>query len=188
MDNSELTPSALVLPYFAYGSNMSESQMRDRRVPFTSRRAAHLPGYRLAFNKHSISIASPMTGVGNILVDPESTVHGIFYEGTTELSFSQLDIYECVQDAHYYRKVIEVLVNDDDDGGGDVDKASSENGMTSRQKLRTVRAVTYIACDDRVGDPANMRPTRAYLARLLQGEDLLPKWYVDVLRAVKCVD
>lgn len=94
------TPNALArdhlrrmrTPYFAYGSNMDEQDMRRRCPGSRPLGSARLDGHRLAFTRRSIRSA---TGVADVLPTPGHTVWGALYE-LDEDEFEVLDRKEGV--------------------------------------------------------------------------------------------
>ena len=151
--------------YFAYGSNMSAARLVDERlgpegIAAGERVAGRLDGWRLAFNKRART--PPGAGAGNIVPTEGGFVHGTLNMLPPE-GFDILDRYEGVAEGHYERRVVSILRADTD---------------------ATVEAITYVAL--RVGE--GLRPTRAYLAHLLEGRDLLPADYWAWLSAMPTLD
>jgi gamma-glutamylcyclotransferase (GGCT)/AIG2-like uncharacterized protein YtfP len=95
-------------PYFAYGSNMDTSQMRDRCPHSRWREDAELDGYRFIINSH---------GVATIVQDDSSTVYGLLWE-TTDEDEKSLDVYEGVKYGLYSKEYVRVRA-----GNGKVVKA-----------------------------------------------------------------
>ena len=150
--------------YFAYGSNMDAARLFDERlvpegIPAGERIAGRLDGWRLAFNKRVRIPAG--SGAGNIV---RITVEGAAVFGTLnwlpEAGFVVLDRYEGVAAGHYERRTVAV---------------------TRLDSAEPVEAITYVAL--LTGE--ELRPTRAYLAHLLAGRDLLPADYVRWLVATE---
>jgi len=86
--------------YYAYGSNMSEQRMLDRKISFFSRKFGILKDYKLVFNKisksnNNISFANIVESVGDI-------VEGVIYE-INEDDIKKLDKFEGYP-IHYIRK------------------------------------------------------------------------------------
>lgn len=153
--------------YFAYGSNMDAARLFDERlapegVPAGERIAGRLDGWRLAFDKRARAPAG--AGVGNIV---PVAAEGAAVFGTlnwiSEAGLAVLDRYEGVAVGHYERRTVAVIRLDDG---------------------AAVEAIAYVAL--LTGE--NLRPTRAYLAHLLAGRDLLPAAYVRWLAATETVD
>jgi len=77
--------------YFAYGSNLSEDQMRMRCPGSRLLGNARLPGYSLAFTAYSKRREG---GVADIIESPLSSVWGLVYELTDD-DLNALDGFEC---------------------------------------------------------------------------------------------
>jgi len=90
--------------YFAYGSNMDETQMGKRCSDSQLEGKALLPGYRLVFNRESSGWGC---GVADIVLDDQTEVWGLLYE-VTDNDLKQLDYYEGAPKL-YVRKKIKVL-------------------------------------------------------------------------------
>ena len=151
--------------YFAYGSNMSAARLFDERlrpegVPAGERVGARLDGWQLAFNKRAR--VPPGAGAGNIVPVAGSVVHGTLNLLSAK-GFEILDRYEGVAGGHYERRIVPVVRADTD---------------------VEVDAITYVALH--VGE--RLRPTRAYLAHLLAGRNLLPADYHTWLAATATFD
>ncbi|MFO1162937.1 MAG: gamma-glutamylcyclotransferase [Reyranellaceae bacterium] len=151
--------------YFAYGSNMNAKRLFDDRlvpegVPAGARIAGRLDGWRLAFNKRARAPVG--SGAGNIVMAAGESVYGTL-NWLPEAGFVVLDRYEGVAGGHYERRTVAVSPLD---GGAPVE------------------AITYVA----LLTAENLRPTRAYLAHLLAGHDLLPAEYCRRLAATQTLD
>ena len=150
--------------YFAYGSNMSAARMDERLCPrgvaMGRRVGGRLDGWQLTFDK--VARAPVGAGAGNIVRADNGIVHGTLNE-LPAAGFEVLDIFEGVADGHYERRIVPVL--------------RADTGAT-------VEAITYVAL--KVGQ--GLKPTRAYLAHLLAGRDLLPAEYWDRLKATPTFD
>ncbi len=151
--------------YFAYGSNMSAARLFEERlvpegIPAGERIAGRLDGWQLAFNKRARHPAG--SGAGNIVVSEGGSVFGTLNR-LPEAGFVVLDRYEGVAGGHYERRSVAV--------------ARLDTG-------EILEAITYVAL--LTGE--DLRPTRAYLAHLLAGEDLLPADYFRRLAATPTVD
>jgi len=85
--------------YFAYGSNLRELRMKERKVTYTARIKGLLHGYELVFNKK----AGGKEGYGyaNIQKREGATVKGALYAVTAE-AISMLDQFEGYPN-HYTR-------------------------------------------------------------------------------------
>lgn len=82
--------------YFAYGSNLDESQMRFRCPESGFLSKACLKGYRLDFTRYS---SGWNCGVADIVQNEGSEVWGLVYEITAS-DFEKLDGYEAYPDAY----------------------------------------------------------------------------------------
>ena len=95
--------SNATLWYFAYGSNMSRTQLRQRAGEPAEEKLARLENFELNFDK----IARGGTGTGNIAAADGGVVYGVLYR-MTEQQLKQLDRYEGVPE-HYRRSEVNVL-------------------------------------------------------------------------------
>lgn len=86
--------------YYAYGSNMSEQRMLDRKIRFFSRKFGILKDYRLVFNK--ISKSNNNISFANIVESIGDFVEGVIYE-INEYDIKKLDKFEGYP-LHYTRK------------------------------------------------------------------------------------
>lgn len=93
--------------YFAYGSNMDQTQMAERCPKVVLIGSARLIGYRLAF-----TIFSPKRNCGcaDILMSSQDEVHGLLYSVTSK-EMEALDRFE--GHPNHYRQ-IQVTVNTQD--------------------------------------------------------------------------
>lgn len=154
--------------YFAYGSNMDANRLFGERleregVVRGQRVGGRLAGWRLVFDKKVTRVgALPGAGVGNIVAAPGDVVYGTL-NALPPKGFEVLDVHEGVAGGHYERRTVPVTCNDTGE---------------------TVEATTYVALKVGIG----LRPTRAYLACLLAGRDLLPVDYWERLRATPTLD
>lgn len=151
--------------YFAYGSNMNalrlfEERLKPEGAAARERIAGRLDGWRLAFNKPVRT--PPGAGAGNIVAAPGEVVHGTL-NFLPAKGLDVLDHYEGAVGGHYERRTVQVVRGD--------------TGAT-------VDAVTYVA----MLVTAELRPTRAYLAHLLAGRDLLPEDYCRWLGETPTID
>ncbi len=151
--------------YFAYGSNMNPARLIDDRlgvegVPVARRICGRLDGWRLVFNKRAR--APEGAGAGNVMPSPGAVVYGTL-NAMPRRGLDVLDRWEGVAGGHYERRTVDV--------------ARIDTGQI-------VSATTYVAL--LVGE--GLMPTRAYLAHLLAGRDLLPADYCSTLAATLTVD
>ncbi len=89
--------------YFAYASNMSSAQMKQRAGDWAEEKLARLEGYELNFDK----ISRGGTGTGNMVRAEGKTVWGVLYR-LTEQQLRALDRFESVPE-HYRRIEVNVL-------------------------------------------------------------------------------
>ncbi|MBV6513751.1 MAG: gamma-glutamylcyclotransferase [Ignavibacteriales bacterium] len=144
--------------YFAYGSNMDESQMRSKKVAFTKREKAILYGYSMSFSKKTTN------GSGRATILPserESFVEGVLYE-IDERDLEKLDKPERYP-THYSR--IEVTVS------------CAENP--------SVKAIAYQANPQFVQD--GLKPMQGYLESLLAAKPFLSEDYYQKLASAEYI-
>ncbi len=151
--------------YFAYGSNMDaarlfEGRLKPAGVAWGDRLGGRLEGWRLTFDKQART--PPGAGAGNIVPAVGAAVHGTLNALPPE-GFDVLDAHEGVAGGHYERRAVPVV--------------RADNG-------EMVEAIAYVALKVAQG----LKPTRAYLAFLLAGRDLLPTDYWERLQATPTVD
>src|SRR3989338_1234302 len=103
--------------YFAYGSNMSTKQVRERGIKPKRSFVAELRRHKLDFNKQG----SDGSGKANVERDESNKVLGVVFE-ITQSDLAELDRYEGAP-THYGRKNVTVI---------------SEEG-------ESCRAITYVA-------------------------------------------
>ena len=130
--------------YFAYGSNMSETRIKERDVDYSDRIKGKLKGYKLVFNKRSKKY--PHQGFANVMLQEATIVRGVLYR-TDEASLGHLDHFEGYPE-HYTRQILPIDTLD--------------NGQ--------VDAVVYLAQPEHLAE--NLEVTSDYLDLLLQGKDL----------------
>jgi gamma-glutamylcyclotransferase (GGCT)/AIG2-like uncharacterized protein YtfP len=96
------------MKYFAYGSNMSESNLRYRNVNYSNRRKAILKNYKFIINK--ISYKDPTIGFANVIPCENSNVEGIIYDVEPQ-EIIKLDKFEGFP--KHYGKINEYVYVDD---------------------------------------------------------------------------
>ena len=151
------------LHYFAYGSNMSLAQMRERCPESTAVGTGWLADHALVFPRYSTRRQS---GAASIWPRPGATVWGVIYE-TTEADLARLDVFEGYRtgrpeaENNYNRAIVSV----------------------TRRDTEPLACVTYIARPEAEHVP----PSHDYLRTILTGaiENALPDHYVQALRAVE---
>ena len=141
----------LDLWYFAYGSNMNQQRMIDRKVGFTDRQVAKLDGYKFKLN---MSLGEGFTAANICQTDGEH-VYGVLYR-CNEKGLSTLDIFEEVDNGLYERRKVFVELSDG----------------------TKAEATTYVAL---VTDDSLHKVSAHYLHHILEGRDILPNEYVEWL-------
>ncbi|MCP5179672.1 MAG: gamma-glutamylcyclotransferase [Pseudomonadales bacterium] len=146
--------------YFAYGSNMNTARVRERGLVVVAVMAARLPSYELLFDK----VARDHAHIGHANIAPAhgSTVEGVLYELASEVEILKMDRFESTP-VNYSREVVAV--------------------QTAEGPLA---AWTYIA--NRAVRHSGRRPSRAYVAHLLEGAPYLSPDYLARLRALEVHD
>ena len=146
--------------YFAYGSNMDRTQMRERCAGAQLLCKAMLPDYELQFTRTSKKLNG---GVADILPAQGTIVWGVVYHLEAE-DRDRLDKKEGVPVGAYRHESITVLAD------GDLG--------------RRLKVFTYVVCSKESPRP---KPTTAYLERLFTGAEdgQLPASYIELLRAVE---
>jgi len=135
--------------------------MEDRNIEFESRVLGEIRGYKLVFNKRAYS---GHQGYANIIPSPSDSVFGVLYALPSKKLLVRMDSYEGVPN-HYYRESFTV-----------------KNHATGLE----VVATTYIAHPDAISD--DLLPSKEYLGFLLDGKDVLPLDYVNLLEQHKTCD
>ena len=149
--------------YFAYGSNMNVQIMKEWGIAFSTRYAAHLFCYHLAFNK--VAKDNPQEGKANIVPDDSGLVEGALYD-IDKASLPKLDKKEGYS-GHYFKIPIKVTLPSDG---------------------QEVCAITYIANPDKIRDSDGLKPTKKYMNHLLAGEDILSPGYFKRLQDEETLD
>lgn len=153
--------------YFAYGSNMDPTQMRERCAGSRARGAGFLSGYRLAFPRWS---PRRMHAVASIVAGPGEGVWGVLYDMTAE-DWTCLHPFEGhVAEGH-------------PDNGYDLIPVEVQSGE------EVVLARTYIAMPDASRPDVGLTSV-GYRQQLIDGAVAheLPADYVAMLRAVPTFD
>ncbi len=73
--------------YFGYGSNMNETRVIKREMPFTQILGGTLHNYQLAFNKRSVKY--PGAASANVVEAKGSHVQGVLYKLRVKMRFSR---------------------------------------------------------------------------------------------------
>ena len=122
--------------YFAYGSNMDETQMKNRCPRRPARRKAELCNYTLAFTIYS---PERKCGCADIVPNPTRSVWGLLYPVTPK-DLEALDAYEGTP-VHYRRISVAVV-------------SESETKKTAETYEIVSKAITF------------QKPSRDYLEKL----------------------
>ena len=147
--------------YFAYGSNMWRTQMRERCPDHELIGKAVLPGYALCFPR-----SSPIRncGVAGIVETPEAQVWGVVYRLHDEdlAALDKREGFDPRKPAHvnrYNRKTVRVLMDGE-----------------------TLDCLTYLARKE----PGQHLPNDEYMAAIITGavENGLPEEYIRQLRSI----
>lgn len=147
--------------YFAYGSNLLESELRKNAAQAISKGVAYLPGFRLAFTKHS---ETRRGDAASITPEAGATVWGFIYEVNDE----ELESLRARESGYTEVQISPNLVPDDG-------------------TARTVEALTFVnerRCERQCG------PRRAYLDLILAGaqQRKLPVQYIRWLQSIPVSD
>lgn len=94
--------------HFGYGSNMSESYMRQYTPSLKYVMNAQLPNFEIQFRKYSKNMGG---GISSIIEKPGGMVYGVLYYITKE-EMDALDILEDVPLGIYKRETFQVLGDD----------------------------------------------------------------------------
>jgi gamma-glutamylcyclotransferase len=141
------------MKYFSYGSNMSESNLKNRGVIFSNKQKGILRGYQFIINKKSYK--DPTIGFANIIPNINSFVEGVLYD-VDPSEITKLDIFEGFP-KHYNK--ISVYVN--------VDGFFEESIVYIAQKEWT--------------SPIELKTTEEYKNKILEGKENLSEKYFDFL-------
>jgi gamma-glutamylcyclotransferase (GGCT)/AIG2-like uncharacterized protein YtfP len=143
--------------YFAYGSNMSETQMMERCPYSKPVGVAVLKNYALAFTGYSSKRAS---AVADVIEDSQGEVWGILFE-LTDTDVSLLDKFEGYPTRYQKIKVSVLLQNNCCD------------------TIKPIEAFTYVI----VHKKKQKGPTNAYLNILINAavKHHFPEWYQKVI-------
>jgi gamma-glutamylcyclotransferase len=145
--------------YFAYGSNMDGTRMRERGVTVHGAQRATLAGYKLVFNVSSGD--DDGLGYANIIENgPDSIVEGVLYD-IGELDIHKLDAAEDWPRC-YVKRIVRVTAHED--------------GQTE--------AVTYVG--SRTAD--GLAPSKEYLDHLIAGGAFLSPDYRRRLQMIRTLD
>jgi gamma-glutamylcyclotransferase len=146
--------------YFAYGSNMDWSRMRERcsRAQFLFK--ALLPEHEIEFTRFS---STNKCGTADLTPTSGKSVWGVVYHIETN-DGEELDKKEGVPIKAYRRQNVTI--------------------QAEGEPARIIEAFTYVVCSKELPRP---KPSKTYLQHLLDGAEKwqLPDSYVKILRAVE---
>lgn len=163
------------LLYFAFGSNLSSTQMRSRCPGAKAVGLAFLPGYDFIINERGFANVIPRsdTSASTSTTAEDGGVYGVLYQLASTTEKERLDRYEGVPKA-YEDLVLEVQ-----------QLSSGDSSSNTTSSAAMVRALVYVD-RQRVGPAA---PRAEYIVRMNAGiseavaEWGLPRDYVrDVMR------
>jgi hypothetical protein len=166
----------VVVCYFAYGSNMNPSRVRERGIDFRSAVGARLSGFALAFDKSSKQHAG--LGHANLLFAPGSTVEGVLYSLESATEITKMDPFESTP-INYSREVVQVQCLE---ASQDIHAATS--GAIGDGPSGLVSSWTYFA-NAAVRKPG-LLPPRSYMNHLLEGRPFLSPDYYHWLTQWPC--
>ena len=95
--------------HFGYGSNMSESYMRQYTPSLKYVMNAQLPNFEIQFRKYSNNMGG---GISSIIEKPGGMIYGVMYY-IPKKEMDELDILEDVPLGIYKRETFQVLGEDD---------------------------------------------------------------------------
>lgn len=145
--------------YFAYGSNMDQSRVRERGLKTAGDCVgAELRNFELKFNKRSRK--SPNSGHANIVPKFGSKVEGVLYSLASSREIQKMDTFEYAP-IDYRRELVFVRV-----------------------ASRLVLSWTYIANESAIDD--SLRPPPWYIEHLLAGRIFLSPAYIAFIESVEC--
>ena len=145
--------------YFAYGSNMNATRVRQRQMGFEDAFPGQLAGYRIAFNKRSLKY--PGAGAANVMVSRGEKTEGVVYRLTEPGQITKMDTFEGYP-RHYDRRMLSI-----------------------ETRYGKITAWVYIANATFVAE--GLKPARWYLNHLLLGREYLSTAYFDVLSRTPCL-
>jgi hypothetical protein len=162
--------------YFAYGSNMNPSRVRERGIAFHSAVGARLSGFALAFDKSSKDHAG--VGHANLAFAPGSSVEGVLYWLESAAEITKMDPFESTP-INYSREVVRVqLVAESQD------THATDSGLNGDGSSGLVSSWTYFA-NAAVRKPG-LVPARSYMNHLLAGRPFLSRDYYRRLAEWPC--
>ena len=110
--------------HFGYGSNMSESYMRQYTPSLKYVMNAQLPNFEIQFRKYSNNMGG---GISSIIEKPGGMVYGVMYY-INQKRMDELDILEDVPLGIYKRETFQVLGEDGKWYGADLYRVTEPKG------------------------------------------------------------
>ena len=110
--------------YFAYGSNLLITYIREYCPSATFMMRAFLPNYEIQFRRFSTDLQG---GISSIIESPGALVHGVLYD-IDSAELDALDILEDVPQGLYLRQTFRVLGEDGRWHHGDLYRVANPSG------------------------------------------------------------
>ncbi len=110
--------------YFAYGSNLSSTYIRDHTPSATFVMKADLPNYKVEFRHYSKNMWG---GISSIIETPGTLVKGVIYD-VRKSELDELDILENVPEGIYRRDTYFVMGEDGQWHRADLYRVSTSTG------------------------------------------------------------
>jgi len=154
--------------YFAYGSNMAPSSIKERGLKIRPVGVAYLDHYKLMFNK--ISTKDNSIGFANIIPFWGSRVYGVLYDmanepvGTTLLMKDATDSQRLIALEHI---TINLSILDKKEG---YPNNYQRTCVCARIQDRLLNAFTYIAVPEKTA-PSNLLISEKYIDKINEGFD-----------------
>lgn len=158
--------------YFAYGSNLCETQVLDRVGPVAFTLGACLPDHEVVFDKAT----GGDHAYANVVPKPDAVVMGKVYALTAK-QLSEMDDYEGAP-VHYSRLALNVKIFDE---AGDDQRLLASSDFNSIRKRGTFRVSAVYVANPKFRTATPLKPSKAYLRKLLLGGPLVPRWYTSWL-------
>lgn len=150
--------------YFAYGSNMDEARMEERKVKPLKSEKAKLRGYKLIFNKAPLKPLKSNEGYASIVKSGKEVVEGVLYT-LTKSDLDKLDAREGYPE-HYDRIFL----------------------LVEKENRTKMLAETYVAQPRWIRN--GLKPSKDYVLHLAEGakQHELSEGYIKKLQSVECLD
>ena len=171
--------------YFAFGSNMASSTMRNlRKLNPIAETAAILPQYELVFSIPGTPLMEPSWAAVRPTEDDTSVVHGVLYR-LTEEDFVKVCQTEGVPFAYRLKRCQVIPYVGDGINAGETRRLSGQSSSSSSKTV--VRAITLVDANED-NNKQNIPPSQSYLNVLLRGakEFGLDRNYVQYLESIEC--